>query len=176
MKNPRLVLMSCCAPCSTDAIKQLKNKGLDFTVLFFNPNVFPESEYNKRLAEQINLCKKLDVKYATGDYNHKDWLECIKGSEKEPEHGGRCDKCFAHRFKFGLDWAKENGFDAITSVFGVSQHKDQSQVDRVANRVLNGSDIEYIKFDFLYKPEQDIYKQKYCGCEFSETFNGKPVN
>ena len=130
----KLVLMSCCAPCSAGAIKQLADGTIpdvdDFVVLFFNPNIFPAAEYTKRLNEQIKYCESLGVKYAVGNYNHEDWRSAVRGLEAEPERGARCSRCFEFRFEFARRWAKENGYDAVASVFGVSRHKDQSQVDR----------------------------------------------
>ena len=130
----KLVLMSCCAPCSAGAIKQLADGQIpgvdDFIVLFFNPNIFPAAEYDKRLAEQIRYCEKLGVKYAIGEYDHAAWRDAVRGMEDAPERGVRCSACFKFRFEYARRWAAEHGYDAVSSVFGVSRHKDQSQVDR----------------------------------------------
>lgn len=174
-KNIKLVLMSCCAPCSCGAIKQVLDGEIpgieDFIVMFFNPNIFPESEYQKRLNEQIKYCEKLDVKYVVGDYNHDDWRSAIAGFENEPERGLRCSKCFAYRFCYAREYAKKHGFNAIASVFGVSRHKNQNQVDMAANE--SCGDIKYlpIKWDENLRSainrESKFYRQNYCGCEFS---------
>ena len=171
----KLVLMSCCAPCSCGAIKQLADGEIpgidDFVVMFFNPNIFPDTEYQKRLQEQIKYCEKLGVKYIVGDYNHDNWRDYVRGLENEPERGARCSKCFAYRFCFARDWAIKNGFNAIASVFGVSRHKDQSQVDCAAET--SCGDIKYlpIKWDEKLRNkinrESEFYRQNYCGCEFS---------
>ena len=85
----KLVLMSCCAPCSAGAIKELADGEIpgvdDFIVLFFNPNIFPAAEYDKRLAEQIKYCDALGVKYAIGEYDHAAWRDAIRGMEDAPE-------------------------------------------------------------------------------------------
>lgn len=174
-KNIKLVLMSCCAPCSCGAIQQLVNgeiPGLeDFIVMFFNPNIFPESEYQKRLSEQIKYCESVGAKYVVGDYNHDDWRSAIAGFENEPERGARCSKCFAYRFCYAREYAKKHGFNAIASVFGVSRHKDQNQVDMAGNE--SCGDIKYlpIKWDENLRNqinrESEFYRQNYCGCEFS---------
>jgi len=171
----KLVLMSCCAPCSVGGIQQIARGDFpqisDFIVMFYNPNIFPESEYIKRLDEQIKYCGAHSIKYVMGDYNHEKWLTCVSGLENEPERGGRCAQCFKHRFKFAQIWARENGYNGIVSVFGVSKHKDQSQVDTCAADTL--SDIKYLplKFDENLRQEigkkSDFYRQNYCGCEFS---------
>jgi predicted adenine nucleotide alpha hydrolase (AANH) superfamily ATPase len=166
-------LMSCCAPCSAAAIMRLKKRDGDFIVLFYNPNIFPRSEYDKRLAEQIKLCEKHGAKYAVGDYDHEAWLADIKGSEAEPERGARCAACFRHRARAGIKWARENGYDGVASVFGASPHKDQAQADAAFQSELNSyhlSHFTYHKSDFGYAPDPDSYRQKYCGCEFSETY------
>ncbi len=171
----KLVLMSCCAPCSCGAIKQLVDGEIadinDFIVMFFNPNIYPDTEYQKRLNEQIKYCEKLGVKYVVGDYNHDEWRNHVKGLEFEPERGARCSKCFAYRFCFARDWAIKNGYNAIASVFGVSRHKDQSQVDAAAD--ISCSEIKYLPIKWNEKlrqeinRESDFYRQNYCGCEFS---------
>ena len=171
----RLVLMSCCAPCSAGAIRQLADGQIpgvdDFIVLFYNPNIYPDTEYQKRLNEQIKYCESLGVKYAIGDYNHDAWRECVRGLENEPERGARCSKCFAFRFAFARKFALENSYNAIASVFGVSRFKDQAQVDSAAESVCD--EIKYIpiKWDedlrVAINRAVDFYRQKYCGCEFS---------
>jgi len=165
--NQRIALMSCCAPCSAGAIKELAAGGRDFIVLFYNPNIFPRAEYDRRLDEQIKLCEKLGVKFAFTNYDHEKWLAAVKGHEQAPEHGSRCELCFRMRLAYGAKWAKQNGYDKITSVFGVSAHKDNNQVLRAAN---DAAKNEYVNIDFPYAPEPDSYRQKYCGCEFSETY------
>ena len=175
MSGIKLILMSCCAPCSCGAIKQLKDGEIenidDFIVMFFNPNIFPETEYQKRLAEQIKYCESLGVKYIIGDYNHADWKNHVKGLETEPERGARCSKCFAYRFCYAREYAIKNGYNAIASVFGVSRHKDQSQVDNSANE--SCGEIKYLPIKWneqlrqQINHESDFYRQNYCGCEYS---------
>ena len=171
----RLVLMSCCAPCSAGAIRQLADGAVpnvgDFIVLFYNPNIYPDAEYQKRLAEQIKYCEKLGVKYTVDDYNHDAWRTAVRGLESAPERGARCSKCFAFRFAFAREFAAQHGYDAVGSVFGVSRFKDQAQVD-AAGRDACG-EIIYMPIDWdeslrqNINHESDFYRQKYCGCEFS---------
>jgi hypothetical protein len=175
MSGIRLILMSCCAPCSCGAIKQLVNGEIsgidDFIVMFFNPNIFPETEYQKRLNEQIKYCEKLGVKYAVGDYDHDKWKQEITGLENEPERGARCSRCFAYRFCFARDYALKNGFNAIASVFGVSRHKNQTQVDCAGEQSCGTVRYIPIKWNEELRQEinreSDFYRQNYCGCEFS---------
>ena len=182
-KKIKLVLASCCAPCSAGAIKQLADKQIDsvddFIVLFYNPNIFPNEEYTKRMNEQIRYCEELGVKYAIGDWDHDAWRQAVKGLEKEPERGRRCDICFAYRFAYARDFAVKHGFNAVASVFGVSKHKDQSQVDATAKRALG--DIAYIPIRWDENLRQSIgrasnfYRQNYCGCEFSFRKSNQPI-
>ena len=175
MSGIRLILLSCCAPCSCGAIQQLANGEIsgidDFIVMFFNPNIFPETEYQKRLNEQIKYCEKMGVKYVVGDYDHDKWKQEITGLENEPERGARCSKCFAYRFCFARDYALKNGFNAIASVFGVSRHKNQTQVDCAGEQ--SCGTIQYIPIKWNEElrqeinRESDFYRQNYCGCEFS---------
>ena len=175
MPGNKLILMSCCAPCSCGAIQQLSNHEIpdidDFIVMFFNPNIFPETEYQKRLNEQIKFCEKLGVKYVIGDYNHEDWRNAVYGLENEPERGARCSKCFAYRFCYARKYAEKHGFNTIASVFGVSRFKDQNQVDCAANE--SCGNIKYLPIQWnenlrqQINRETDFYRQKYCGCEFS---------
>ena len=139
--------------------------------MFYNPNIFPNTEYQKRLNEQIKYCESLGVKYEVGDYNHDAWRAVVAGLESEPERGTRCSKCFAFRFAYAREFALKNGYDAIASVFGVSRFKDQNQVDMAAESACG--EIKYIpiKWDenlrVAINRATDFYRQNYCGCEFS---------
>lgn len=176
MSDVRLVLASCCAPCSAGAIRQLADGQIpgvsDFIVLFFNPNIFPDTEYQKRLAEQIRYCDDIGVKYAIGEYDHAAWRNAVRGMEDAHERGARCSACFVFRFAYARDFALKNGYNAVASVFGVSRHKDQSQVDNAA-RIACGGDICYMPIAWNESLRQsigrvsDFYRQNYCGCEFS---------
>ena len=175
MSDTRLVLLSCCAPCSSGAIRQLADGQIsgvsDFIVLFYNPNIFPESEYTKRMQEQIKYCEKLGVKYAVLEYDHDAWRDAVRGYESAPERGHRCSLCFEYRFRRAVKFARDNGYNAIASVFGVSRHKSQSQVDTSAQNVCD--DVQYMPVTWdenlrvQINRESDFYRQNYCGCEFS---------
>jgi len=172
----KLVLVSCCAPCSAGAIKQLADGQIpgvdDFVVLFFNPNIFPETEYQKRMREQIRYCEQCGARHVELEYNHDDWRAAVRGMEDAPERGRRCSACFEFRFARAVQWAREHGFDAVASVLGVSRHKDQAQVDRAAAaKCTDGVCYMPIKWDEKLRVDigraSDFYRQNYCGCEFS---------
>ena len=131
----KLLLLSCCAPCSVGVITDLAEKDQEFTVMFFNPNIQPQKEYERRLKENKRICDELNIPFIEGDYVPELWQQTIAGLENEPERGKRCDKCFYLRLKFGAEYAKQHGFTRITSVFGISRFKDFDQVCRAGKKV-----------------------------------------
>lgn len=167
--------MSCCAPCSAGAIRQLRDGAIagvdDFIVYFYNPNIFPADEYQKRLGEQVRYCEQMGVKYFIDEYDHDAWRAAVAGLETAPERGPRCGACFAFRFARAKRWAAENGYNAVSSVLGVSRHKSQAQVD-AAGASATGR-VQYVSIPWDEKLRQQInresnfYRQNYCGCEFS---------
>jgi len=171
-------LLSCCAPCSCAVIEKLALKKVDFTVLFYNPNIMPQEEYEKRKEENKRICKKFGVPFLDMDYDNAAWLNFIKGFESEPERGERCKKCFLFRLKKAAKYAKENGFEAFSSVLGVSRYKNLEDVNAIAKDVAAKEGIPYVDTNWrkggleerrraLIK-EENIYSQKYCGCVFSQ--------
>ena len=169
----KLVLMSCCAPCSAGAIKQLADGQIpgvdDFIVLFFNPNIFPAAEYDKRLVEQIKYCDALGVKYAIGEYDHNAWRDAVRGMEDAPERGRRCSACFKFRFDYARQWAAAHGYDAVTSVFGVSRQKTQPRGDE-GGPAAGGAKYTPKKGNKTLRQqigrESQFYRQNYGGCNF----------
>ena len=132
IKPQKLLLLSCCAPCACAVIQKLKNDNADFAVLFYNPNIHPESEYIKRRDEQKKLCEMWQIPFIELPYNPKDWLEITKDYKDEPERGKRCSGCFEYRLRKAMEYALQNGYDAVSSVLGVSRYKDLNQVSAAA--------------------------------------------
>lgn len=177
MAEENLLLLSCCAPCSCGVIQKLALQGRTFTVLFYNPNIDREEEYQKRLAENKRVCERFGVPFVNLPYEPEVWRAAVKGLENEPERGKRCAACFALRLKKAAAYAKENGFTAFSSVLGLSRHKDLEQVNRAA---LAAAQVKGVPYDLtnwrkggtqelgraLIK-EMQIYNQTYCGCIFS---------
>ena len=171
----KLLLVSCCAPCSVGVITDLAEKGQDFTVLFYNPNIRPREEYERRLAENKRVCDELNVPFVDLEYNTAAWETITKGLENEPERGKRCDKCFYLRLKRAADYAREHGFTRITSVLGISRYKDFDQVCRAGKLVESETGIPYDTTNWrknggLERTEKlvkdkNLYRQKYCGCK-----------
>ena len=173
----KLLLLSCCAPCSCAVIEKLAKDKKSFTVLFYNPNIMPQEEYIKRKEENLKLCKKFSVPFIDLDYDNSAWLAFIKGFEAEPERGERCRKCFAFRLKKTARFAKEQGFETFSSVLGVSRYKNLEDVNTIAKDIASKEGIPYVDTNWrkggleerrraLIKEEQ-MYNQNYCGCIFS---------
>lgn len=169
------LLLSCCAPCSCAVIKNLAEKKESFSVVFYNPNIQPKQEYQHRLDENKRLCEKYGVPFIELEYDNQRWCDLIKGLEKEPERGKRCDVCFYMRIKRVMEYAKEQGFDGVASVLGVSRYKDLAQVNRAAEKASKETQIPYLHIEgrkggmqelrMQLIKELDLYNQDYCGCK-----------
>lgn len=175
MNSDKLLLLSCCAPCSIGVIEQLSSRQENFTVLFYNPNIKPQSEYEKRLAENKRICREYNVPFIELEYTPEKWDQQIKGLENEPERGKRCEKCFYMRLKRAAQYAKENNFTRFSSVLGISRFKDFDQVCRVAQKVATEENIPYDDTNWrknggeqhraTLTKEKNLYAQNYCGCK-----------
>ena len=181
----KMLLHTCCAPCSTTTIERL-SKNYDLTVLYYNPNIYPEEEYIKRKNEQIRYIKilnnrGLDIKMLDCDYIQKEFFDAVKGLEQEPEGGKRCAVCFALRLDFVAKKAKKLGFDIFATSLTISPHKNAKLINEIGNNISKKYGIKYLESDFKkqdgYKrsielsKEYSIYRQNYCGCKFSIWFN-----
>ena len=173
----KLLVLSCCAPCSCAVLKKLSQDGVAVTVLFYNPNIYPYAEYKKRREEQKRLCSLLGVQFAELPYEPEVWDRCIRGLENEPERGQRCSACFFMRLKRAAEYAKEHQFDAFASVLGVSRYKDLNQVHDAARLAWIQTGKPYFAVNWrkggleelrcaLIK-EFNLYLQSYCGCKYS---------
>lgn len=172
-----LLLLSCCAPCSCAVIQKLAGEGHKFTVLFYNPNIQPESEYRKRCDENKRVCALCGVPFVELEYDNDRWWTLVRGLESEPERGRRCEVCFEMRLQRAMEYALANGFDAVGSVLGVSRWKDLEQVNRAAERAANTTGGVYELVEGRKGGMQELraqlirelglYNQEYCGCAYS---------
>jgi predicted adenine nucleotide alpha hydrolase (AANH) superfamily ATPase len=177
-KNKKLLLHSCCAPCSTACIERLKD-FFDLTIYYYNPNIDTDLEYQKRLLEQIRYCDTLGVKVISDGYLGDEYLSNVASLEKEKEGGARCEKCFYLRLKKTAKKAKENGFDLFMTTLTVSPLKNADLINKIGKMVEMEEKIEYLVSDFKKKngyrrsielsKENDLYRQNYCGCKFSKS-------
>lgn len=171
----RFLLLSCCAPCSCAVIKTLAERGEDFAVLFYNPNIRPLAEYQKRCSENKRLCDLFKVKFIELEYDNERWCELTKGLEDLPERSERCSICFGMRLRRAFEYAKANGYEAVASVLGVSRYKDLDQVNRVAHAEAKRAGMPYLEIEgrkggqqelrSLLIKELELYNQTYCGCK-----------
>ena len=171
--SDKLLLVSCCAPCSCGVIKYLAESNTNLTVLFYNPNIRPLSEYRKRADENKRVCELYGVPFVELEYDNERWCALTRGLESLPERDKRCDICFEMRLKRAFDFAQQNGFTRVSSVLGFSRYKDFAQVNRSAQRA-GGKDlydpINWRKgglqeLSAALKQELSLYNQTYCGCK-----------
>ena len=169
------LLLSCCAPCSCAVIKLLAEEKQEFSVVFYNPNIRPQEEYLRRKEENKRVCEIYKVPFIELEYDNERWCGLIKGLENEPERGKRCDVCFYMRLKRVMEYAKDNKFEAVASVLGVSRYKDLAQVNRAAAKASSEVGVPYLEIEGrkggrqelrnqLIK-ELELYNQDYCGCK-----------
>lgn len=177
-ESNRILLHACCAPCSSAIIECMLYNNLRPTVLFYNPNIFPLQEYEIRKEELKRYLKELHLDYADIDYNHKEWLQNIKGLEKEPERGLRCQKCFDLRLLASAKWAEEHHFNILTTTLASSRWKDLEQINKAGalaektyptvhfwTQNWRKGGLQERRNELLR--EYQFYNQRYCGCEFS---------
>ena len=176
-KRPRLLLHSCCGPCSSYVIEYL-SKHFDITVYYYNPNIFPREEYEKRLAEQIKLVERLGgAVMCEAEYDPDRFYEAARGLEGEKEGGARCAECFRLRLDKTAERAKEGGFDYFCTTLTVSPHKNAPLINEISEQAAERYGVAALPADFKkregYKrsielsKQFDLYRQDYCGCEFS---------
>lgn len=182
----RVLLHSCCAPCSAAILEWLHNHDVSTTIFFYNPNIFPLKEYEIRKEEIKKYAKQLSIPFIEGDYDHLKWRYAVRGLEQEPERGLRCEVCFTHRLLASALCAKELGITHYTTTLAGSRWKRQEQIETAAAIVKNSvPDIEYwnqnwrkgglqVRRGELLK-ENGFYNQQYCGCEFSMSHLYKPM-
>lgn len=179
-KVPRLLLHSCCAPCSSYVLEYLSNY-FEITVFFYNPNIYPPEEYAARVGEEERLIREMPfahpVHLLAGTYDPEVFYRAVKGLEKEPEGGARCEKCFELRLLEAAGEAKKGGFDYFTTTLSISPLKSAPKLNTIGERIGQEIGIPYLTSDFKkrggYKrsvelsEEYGLYRQNYCGCVYS---------
>jgi len=173
----KLLLHVCCAPCAT-AVTEILDAGYKLELYFFNPNIHPESEYRKRLDEVKKLAAVFGVKLRIGKYDHADWLEAVKGHEESPEGGSRCELCFAHRLQASAELSSRHNIPLFGTTLTISPHKNSYVINKTGLGIASISGQLFLAQDFkedngwqrslLLSKKFGFYRQKYCGCEFSE--------
>lgn len=180
-KVPRLLLHSCCAPCSSYVLEYL-SEYFEITVYYYNPNISPESEYTKRIYEQQNLIDQLPAKYPisfiAGHYDSERFYEMAKGLEHVKEGGARCFNCYEMRLRETAKLAKEAEYDYFTTTLSVSPLKNAEKLNEIGEKLAKEYGVNYLLSDFKKKngykrsielsKQYGLYRQDYCGCEFSK--------
>lgn len=179
-KRPTLFLHSCCAPCSSYVLEYL-SEFFDITVFYYNPNIFPDSEYEKRVKEQEMLIQTMELKspvhFRAGNYEKERFYQIAKGLEEVREGGSRCFACYELRLRETAEKAKEMGYDYFTTTLSISPLKNSQKLNEIGQRIAEEYGLNYLVSDFKkkngYKRSVELseiyglYRQDYCGCEFS---------
>lgn len=177
---PRLLLHSCCAPCSSYVLEYL-SEYFSVTVFYYNPNIFPAEEYEKRVKEQEALILRLPAKhrisFLEGPYEQERFYEMAKGLELEPEGGERCFRCYHLRLLEAAQMARAGAFDYFTTTLSISPLKDAEKLNEIGEKLAREYGVAYLNSDFKkrngYKRsielsrEYGLYRQDYCGCVYS---------
>lgn len=173
----KVLLHSCCGPCSTACIERLK-EYVDVTIIYYNPNIEPLEEYELRKSEQIRLLEILNIPYLDCDYDNDNFRRVTASLSEEPEGGKRCGVCFGLRLKYTALMAKRHEFDYFGTTLTVSPHKNSDIINKIGEKVGENIGIKYLYADFKkregYKrsielaKEYDLYRQDYCGCLYSK--------
>lgn len=183
---PRLLLHSCCAPCSSYTLEYL-SRYFDITVYYFNPNISPKQEFDKRFEEQKRLISQMPFKNSVtlveGAYNYDDFLEIAKGLENVPEGGERCFRCYKMRLESTARLAKEQGFDYFCTTLSISPLKNSQKINELGFEIEEKYGVKWLPSDFKkregYKRsiqlsrEYSLYRQNFCGCVFSKNQQGE---
>lgn len=178
----KMLLHSCCGPCSTVCIERLK-ENFDLTIFYCNPNIEPKEEYEKRKSEQKKVCTHFGIPFVDCDYDNDKWHMAVKGFENEPEGGARCKLCFAFRLDKTAQYAKAKGFDYFSTTLTVSPYKKTEVVNLVGREISKTREIKFLEESFKKKDgylrsvalakELELYRQHYCGCMFAKVIQDK---
>ena len=181
---PRLLLHSCCAPCSSYVLEYL-SRYFEITVLYYNPNIFPKEEYTYRIEEQQRLITAMNdkgkgypISMIATDYEPEAFYEIAKGLEQEPEGGERCFRCYELRLREAANYAKKGAFDYFTTTLSISPLKNAVKLNEIGGEIAKEYDLAYLYSDFKKKNGYqrsvelsaiyNLYRQDYCGCVYSK--------
>lgn len=180
-KVPRLLLHSCCAPCSSYVLEYL-SRYFEITVYFYNPNIDQPEEYKRRVKEQQRLIASMDfihpVTLETGAYEPEEFHRIVRGLEKEPEGGARCFKCYELRLQEAAKVAQAGRFDYFTTTLSISPLKNAEKLNEIGEKLAKEYRVAYLSSDFKKKngykrsvelsEKYNLYRQDYCGCIYSQ--------
>ena len=181
--RPKLLLHACCAPCSSATLERLA-AHFDITILYYNPNIYPPEEYHRREAELERFVEEAGYHYPVVElpYDPQEFYTAVKGLESEPEKGARCTVCYRLRMRRAAQYAAEHGFDWFTTTLSISPHKDAKRINAIGQELEAEFGVKHLPSDFKkhngylrslqLSEEYGLYRQDYCGCEFSAKARG----
>ena len=179
-KTPRVLLHSCCGPCSS-AVLEYITQYFDVTLLWYNPNLYPKEEFDRRFKTQVELIEKMGladkVNILAEPWKSEDYYRRVKGLENEPEGGKRCAECFRLRLMETARLAKHYGYDYFCTTLTLSRHKDAVLINTIGEEIAKAVGVSWLPSDFKKRNGENrsielseqygLYRQLYCGCEFS---------
>ena len=179
-KTPRVLLHSCCGPCSSSVLEYL-TQYFDVTLLWYNPNIYPKEECDRRFQTQVELIEKMGladkVSILAESWKSEDYYRRVKGLEEEPEGGKRCTECFRLRLLETARLAKHYGYDYFCTTLTLSRHKDSVRINTLGEEIARAAGVSWLPSDFKKRDGEKrslelcekygLYRQLYCGCEFS---------
>ena len=179
-KTPRVLLHSCCGPCSSSVLEYI-TQYFDVTLLWYNPNLYPKEEFDRRFKTQVELIEKMGladkVDILAEPWKSEDYYRRIKGLENEPEGGKRCAECFRLRLLETARLARHYGYDYFCTTLTLSRHKDAVLINSIGEEIARATGVSWLPSDFKKRNGENrsielseqygLYRQLYCGCEFS---------
>jgi hypothetical protein len=178
--KPKLLLHICCVGCGV-YVSQILKQDYDVRLFFYNPNIWPAAEYEKRLKETKKIAEGFKLELIAGEYDHDKWLEAVRGYENDPERGERCLVCYKFRLDAAAIMAKKLNCSYLTTTLTTSPHKNAVAINEIGAQAAAVSGIKFINQDFKKQDgfkkssamsrELGLYRQNYCGCEFSQSRN-----
>jgi len=179
--DSRILLHACCAPCALSPVPEFAScKNIGYDVFFYNPNIFDEAEYAKRLGEVEKIAQIFKFRLFIQNDGYSKFLQRVEGLENEPEGGGRCVKCFELRLQAAFKFASAGGYKYVATTLTTSPHKNAPLINSIGRKITAeyGDSVRLIEFDFKknngfknsidYCRKYSIYRQNYCGCHFSK--------
>ena len=175
--HKRVLLHSCCAPCSGEVMEAMPASGIDYTIFFYNPNIHPSANIELRKDENIRFAEKHGIPFIDADYDTDNWF-ARQGHGMEPERGARCTMCFDMRFERTALYAHEHGFPVMTCSLGISRWKNMNQINDCGQRAAGRYDgLNYWDYNWRkgggaarmieISKREEFYQQEYCGCVYS---------
>jgi predicted adenine nucleotide alpha hydrolase (AANH) superfamily ATPase len=174
----KMLLHACCAPCSPHVIELLRRE-FKVAIFFYNPNIHPLEEYQRRLQEIQNFCRKQEIELTEGKYETDNWFSLIKGLEDENEGGKRCILCYQMRLAKTAHWAQVNDYTHFSTTLTISPHKKATVINQIGRELQKKHSVVFYEADFKkqdgFKKSCELskqfgfYRQNYCGCMFSKT-------